>query len=156
MITKPLELESRLSPPPRDLDFVAWVNVVVIVLFFGLLGSRFILSPGVGVQIGDARPVLDLPTAGSAASGATSASVVVSYRRDNVILFEGGMYSLADLRKQLEGYVRNNPSPVMLLRMDKQVTMQAFFDFTDMAKEVGFINVFVATESQHSDSGLGN
>ena len=46
MITRPLELETRLSPPPRDLDFVAWVNVGVIVLFFSLLGSSFVLPPG--------------------------------------------------------------------------------------------------------------
>ena len=51
MITRPLDLQSRLSAPPRDLDFFAWVNVAVIALFFGLLGSRFVLAPGLPVGV---------------------------------------------------------------------------------------------------------
>jgi len=147
MITRPLDLESRLSPPPRDLDFVAWVNVAVIVLFFSLLGSRFVLAPGVAIGVGDQG--LTLPqgtTPGEEMIG--PASVVVSYRRDDVILFEGGMYSLADLRKQMEGYIRQHPGAVILVRADRQVSLQAAIDLMEMAKSVGFANVVLAMESQ--------
>lgn len=153
MITRPLELESRLSPPPRDLDFVAWVNAAVIVLFFSLLGSRFVLPPGMPVGVGD-QGGLVLPQGGGTGEGTGGASVVVSYRRDNVILFEGGMYSLADLRKQMAGYVRNHPGAVMLVRADRQVSMQAFLDLCNMAKSVGFANVLVAAESPGADDQL--
>src|SRR5476651_562439 len=98
MITRPLDLEARLSPAPRDLDFVAWVNVAVIVLFFALLGSSSVLLPGVPVGVGELGAI-ELPAVATSSGSAGAASVVVSYRRDNVILFEGGMYSLADLRK---------------------------------------------------------
>ena len=137
MITRPLELESRLSPPPRDLDFVAWVNVGTIVLFFSLLGSPFVLAPG---------PVIELPRAGVSAVGTGTASVVVTYRRDDVILFEGGMYTLPALRKHLDGYVKKHPGAVMLVRADRQVSMQAFFELCDMAKEMGFAYVQSAAE----------
>ncbi|WP_438481476.1 ExbD/TolR family protein [Oleiharenicola lentus] len=146
MITRPLDFESRLSPPPRDLDFVAWVNVAVIVLFFALLGSRFILSPGVEMQLGGGKSVLDLPSAGSAANGSAAASVVVTYRRDNVILFEGAIYSLPDLQKRVRAYAKANPGAVMLVRIDRQVTMQAFLDFAEMVKKEGFGRVVVASE----------
>ncbi|MEI6108030.1 MAG: biopolymer transporter ExbD [Opitutae bacterium] len=147
MITRPLDLVSRLSPPPRDLDFFAWVNVAFIVLFFGLLGSRFVLAPGLPMTVGESGSSLDLPAIGAASGGTGVASVVVSYRRDNVILFEGGMYSQADLRKQMADYIRKHPGAVLLVRADRQVSMQAFLDLCEMAKSVGFANVLVAAES---------
>ncbi len=153
MITRPLELESRLSPPPRDLDFVAWVNVAVIGLFFSLLGSRFVLAPGVPIGVGD-QSGLELPQGGGTAESPGTASVVVSYRRDNVILFEGGMYSLPDLRKQMADYAKKHPGAVMLVRADRQVSMQAFLDLCDMAKAVGFSHVVVAAETPGRPSDL--
>lgn len=145
MITRPLELASRLSPPPRDLDFLAWVNVAVIALFFALLGSRFVLAPGLRVGVGEPG-VIELPAAGNSGEGAGAASVVVSYRRDNVILFEGGMYALPALKKQLQAYAQKHPHAVLLVRADRQVSMQAFLDLCEMAKVVGFANVLVAAE----------
>lgn len=158
MITQPLELQSRLSPPPRDLDFFAWVNVGVIVLFFGLLGSRFVLAPGMPVGVaGDAELVL--PTVPSAVNTAAPASVVVSYRRggidprDDVILFEGGMYKLSELEKHMEAYAKQHPGAVMLVRADRQVSMQAVLNLCEMARRVGFANVLLAAEQPAAGSG---
>jgi len=145
MITRPLDLESRMSPPPRDFNSVAWVNVGLIVLFFSLLGSRFVLATGVLVGVGEAG-VIELPSVNPASASTAATSVVVSYRRDNVILFEGGMYSLAELRKHMERYTRNNPGSVMLVRADKQVSNQALADLFAMAGAVGFKNVLLAAE----------
>lgn len=145
MITHPLELQSRLSPPPRDLDFFAWVNVGVIVLFFGLLGSRFVLAPGLSIGVGGEQSLV-LPEVRGATESAGPASVVVSYRRDNVILFEGGMYSLSELRKHMESYAKLHPGAVMLVRSDRQVSMQSILDLCEMARSVGFANVLLAAE----------
>jgi len=150
MITRPLDLQSRLNPAPRDLDFFAWVNVGVIVLFFGLLGSKFVLAPGLPVGVGTEN-ALELPSAGGAIDGAGPASVVVSYRRDNVILFEGGMYALPELRKHMEAYTKVHPQAVLLVRADRQVSMQAFLDLCDMAKQVGFKSVLVAADQPLPD-----
>jgi biopolymer transport protein ExbD len=145
MISAPLDLVSRLSPPPREFNLVAWVNVGVIVLFFGLLGSRFVLAPGLPVGLGGPG-ALELPATGASSAGNGTASVVVSYRRDNVILFEGGMYSLTELRKHVAVYAQAHPGAVMLVRADRQVSLQAFLDLCEMARQVGFANVLVAAE----------
>ena len=50
MITRPLDLASKLRPPPRNLDMLFLVNGGLLVLFFMLFGSRFVLSPGLGVD----------------------------------------------------------------------------------------------------------
>lgn len=151
MITRPLDLISRMSPPPRELNAVAWLNVGVIVLFFGLLGSRFVLAPGMAVGVGEPGTIV-LPVSGPASASPGAASVVVSYRRDNVILFEGGMYSLTELRKHLEGYAKGHAGAVLLVRADRQVSMQAFLELCEMAREVGFANVLVAAETPGPDN----
>jgi len=153
MITQPLELQARLSPAPRDLDFFAWVNLGLITLFFGLLGSRFVLAPGLPIGVGGEN-ALELPQIVGANEGAGPASVVVSYRRDNVILFEGGMYNLPDLRKHMEAYAKKHPGAVMLVRADRQVSVQSFLDLCEMARQVGFIHVQVAAEQPQPGASL--
>lgn len=138
MITRPLDLESRLSPPPRDFTAVAWVNAGVIVLFFSLLGSRFVLAPGL---------LIELPKMDAASMTAVETSVVVNYRRDGVILFGTGMYSLAEVKDALAEYVKTHPGArgsTLQVNPDKQVSAQALLAFGDIAAEAGFGNIVVA------------
>lgn len=144
MITRPLDLQSKLTPPPRDLDLFFWVNIGAVALFFALLGSRFVLAPGVPVQVGGAPAALELPQTQAPVQG--SASVVVSYRRDNMVLFEGGIYELRDLRLAMETYARKHPGATMLVRVDKQVSVQGLLDLFDLAKAAGFAQVLLAAE----------
>jgi len=143
VITRPLDLQSRLSPPPRDLDFFAWVNVALIVLFFSLLGSRFVLAPGL---------LIELPKMASASLDAVPTSVVIGYRRDDLVLFEGGMYSLAEVRKHLEAYARTYPGSVLQVNADRQVSAQALANLGLMAAEVGFKGVVLAGERAVPDN----
>lgn len=151
MITRPLELQSRLSPPPRDLDFVAWVNAAVIVLFFSLLGSGFVLAPGLLIGAGDAG--FKLPATGGLQYSPT-ASVVVSYRQDEVILFEGAIIKLPELRERLKVYAQQHPGEVLLLLADKHVSAQAVTDLSAMATSVGFAYVLMAGETPAPENQL--
>jgi hypothetical protein len=40
MITRPLDIASHLSPPPRSFDVLFYVNVGALAVFFFLFGSR--------------------------------------------------------------------------------------------------------------------
>ena len=151
MITRPLDLESHLSKEPRDFDVMFWVNVGAIVLLFTLLGSRFVLAPSLAVSVNGEASDLALPEVSPGSQSVAAASVVVSYRRDNVLLFEGGMYSLPELRKQMNHYMKTHPGAVLLVRADRQVSMQAFLDLCEMARQEGFSNVLVAAEPQAED-----
>jgi biopolymer transport protein ExbD len=150
MITHPLELRSRLSPPPRDLDFFAWVNVGVVVLFFGLLGSRFVQSPG--LLLGEGAEGFQLP-ASPGLQYTSTASVVVSYRQDDVILFEGAIVKLPELKERLAVYAKQHPGEVLLLLADKQVSAQAVAELSVMAQSVGFAYVLMAGEQAPAPAG---
>ena len=143
MITRPLELESRLSPPPRDLGFVAWVNVAVIVLFFSLLGSRFVLAPG--LLIGIDGESFELPKTAEPQYSRTAA-MVVTYRRDDVILLEGAIINFPELQQRLTDYAKKHPGEVLLLIADRHVTLAAVTKLSAMARSVGFAYVQTASE----------
>jgi biopolymer transport protein ExbD len=150
MITRPLELESRLSPPPRDLNFVAWVNVAVIVLFFSLLGSRFVLAPGLLVGTSEG---FNLPTAAGLRNFQT-ASVVVHYRRDDVIIYEGAIVKLPELQQRLEAYAKQHPGEVLLLLADKHMSAQALGELSAMAQSAGFANMVMGAETPAPENRL--
>jgi biopolymer transport protein ExbD len=152
MITRPLDLQSRLSAPPRDTDVLFWLNAGAVALFFGLLGSRFVLFTGERVQLEGPPPAVDIPSSGNAEQGV--ASVVVSYRRDNMVLFEGGIYELRELLPPMVKYSKRHPGSTMVLRVDKQVSVQGLLDLFDLAKQAGFSQVLLAAEPR-TDEGTG-
>ncbi|MEJ1971323.1 MAG: hypothetical protein WDM96_02000 [Lacunisphaera sp.] len=41
------------------------------------------------------------------------------------------MYALPELQKHMEAYARRHPQAVLLVRADRQVSMQAFLDLCD-------------------------
>jgi len=144
MIIGPLELQSRLSSPPRNLDSFFWVSAGVVALLFGLVGSRFVMAPGFLVEPGGATA--ELPAAATAQMLAET-HAVVSYRNDQAILFEGGRYSrLEDLQLALENFAKKHPGSVLLLLAERGVSLQGAADLSAMAGAAGFARVLVATE----------
>lgn len=149
MITRPLDLSARLGRPPRDLDVMHWVTVAAIVLFFSLAGSRFVLAPGLFIG----SNALSLPKAGAAAQDVRTAPNIVSFRRDNMILFGGGRYQrIEELRAPLEALAREHPDTALLVVADEQVSMVAMGRLAELAYEAGFTGVQVAGRGE---SGIG-
>ncbi|HVU17744.1 MAG TPA: biopolymer transporter ExbD [Candidatus Didemnitutus sp.] len=144
MITRPLDLQSRLSAPPRDADVFFWLNAGVVALFFGLLGARFIQGTGETMLVGGGTQGFAIPQVSSVTQA--PASVVVSYRRDNMVLFEGGIFELRDLRAPLEKYAKQHPGSTLMARVDKEVSAQGLLDLCDLARQAGFAQVLLAAE----------
>jgi|GEM_PF-329835 len=90
MITRPLDLSSRLRAAPRSFDALFWVNVGALVLFFGLFGSRFVLAPGLGVDF-------YLPELGGARGGAVRTTHVISMARSGLVFTDDGALPLEQI-----------------------------------------------------------
>ncbi len=149
MITRPFDLVSRLTPPPRDFNAIAWVNVCVIVLFFSILGSRFVLAPGLLLKVDNTA--FGLP-ATPGVQNVRTASMVVAYWRDDVIMYDGAIITLPQLRERLAAYARQHPGEVLLLLADRQVSVKAVADLSAMATSLGFAYVQIAAEPQAADA----
>lgn len=140
MITRPLELASRLRPPPRDWDWLFFVNIGLIVLFFLLFGSRFVLAPGLGTDF-------RLPEIPSARQGASMTTHVISVRRGGLIYTDSGILSMAQLKEWLKTAARDDRSPVLLIRASADVSYEELVEIDTAAREAKFAGIVWGGES---------
>lgn len=151
MITRPLDLLSRLNRPARDLDVMHWISVIVVMVFFTLVGSRFVIAPG--LLIGGNEAEFGLPRLGGGAQYLATAPVVVGFRRDNVILFEGGVYKrLVDLAGPLQAAGRRHRGEILHVMADRQVSVVLVAELSELAIKSGFGGVHMAGRSETLDS----
>ncbi len=143
MITHPLDLAARLRPPPRSFDGLFLVNAAVLVLFFLLFGSRFVLAPGLGVNFA-------LPEMPGALAGAARTTVVISVPRSDVVLVDEGMLSYQQLRPWLQQRAGREKGLVLLVRADRRVPSEDLGVVAQMAMQAGFAGVQWAIEPARS------
>jgi biopolymer transport protein ExbD len=131
MITHPLDLAARLQPPPRNFDGLFLVNGALIMLFFVLFGSRFVLAPGLGVDF-------RLPEMAGADAGAAQTAVVISLRHSDMVLVDDGMLDYTQLRGWLEQRARREKGLALLVKADRHVRLEDLSIIAEMAAEAGF------------------
>jgi biopolymer transport protein ExbD len=148
MITRPLDLASRLREQPRSVDFLFYVNVGLVVLFFSLFGSRFILAPGLGVDF-------QMPEMAGATSGATPTDRMISVRPSGQIFAADGLLSLPQLKAWLKAEAAKLKNPSLLVRASAGVPLSQLADITSAAREAGFVRIVVGAEEPASVSGAG-
>jgi len=141
MITRPLDLSSRLRPAPHGYEFVFYLNAGLIALFFVLFGSRFVLSPGLGVDF-------SVPVMPAALEGAVSTDVVVSVKGANLAFVEGAKVDFAGLRSHLNERAKGVAGLRLLVQADASLTTRDLTEVYDMAREAGFASVQIAAEPQ--------
>lgn len=139
MITRPLNLSSRLRPPPRGFEFLFFVNGGLIALFFFLFGSRFVLSPGLGVEF-------DVPEAPGALQAAVATDVVVAVKGPDMAFVEGVKVNLAGLEQQLARRAHGQKGLRLLVQADASLTTKDLMAVYEMARKAGFVAVQIAAE----------
>jgi biopolymer transport protein ExbD len=144
MITRPLDLASRPRRPPRNFDGFYFINAGLIVLFFLLFGSRFVLAPGLGVRLAGG---FALPTMAGAKTNAVATNVYISVPRSGVALVaDEGMINFTRLGVWLQARAKEQKAPALLILADRRVPMQDIADIQTKAAAAGFIYVQVAFE----------
>lgn len=149
MITRPLDLASRLRAVPRGLDALFYVNVAVLAVFFFVFGSRFVLAPGLSVDFA-------LPLADSGATARLTTDVVIAVPATNMAVVDGAVVDFPGLGEWLRAQAGGLDSGRGLAR--KRLLVQASGslparDLTQiyaLAADAGFGGVLIATD----DAGL--
>lgn len=139
MITRPLDLSSKLKRPPRSFEALFYVNGGLIVLFFVLFGSRFVLSPGLGVDF-------RLPELPGSMDAAVATDVVIAIKGDNMAFVEGAKVNFAGLRQYLIERARGKSDLRLLVQADAALTTHDLTKVYEMAREAGFSAVQIASE----------
>jgi biopolymer transport protein ExbD len=148
MITRPLDLASRLRPSPRNLDALFYVNGGLLVLFFSMFGSRFVLAPGLGVDF-------RMPELAGAQAGAAPTQRMISVLPSGQI-FADGLLNMAQLRVWLKSEAGKLKQPSLLVRASAGVPLSELADIIGAAHEAGFVRVVVgAEETAAGKTGIG-
>ncbi|MGH7943870.1 MAG: ExbD/TolR family protein [Opitutaceae bacterium] len=148
MITRPLDLALRLRPEPRNFDALFFVNVGLLVLFFGLFGSHFVLAPGLEVDF-------RLPIAEGANASAKAPTHVISVLATGQILTSHGVRTLDELPAYFASQVRGTEAPVLLVRGDAAVPTSVVATISSAAKAAGFLVLWAAGEPPDSGRAGG-
>lgn len=137
MITRPLDLQSRLTPPSRRLNVLPLFDVLLIAFFFSLLSSKFVLSPGL---------TLNLPQGGSGPG--LPADAVLTVRSDQMVFFEGQILNMSGLAPALREFVEAHGEAelVVSILFDRDVSVQTLFAVAELAREQGVARVHLAAE----------
>jgi biopolymer transport protein ExbD len=131
MITRPLDLASRLRPPPRSFDAWFYVSVGLVALMFSLLGSRFVLAPGLEANF-------QLPAIGGARAGAAIATHYITVLGSGQIFGDEGPMDLPRLKLWLAQRAGTAPHPVLLVKASAGVTTQQMAEIFTAASAAGF------------------
>src|SRR5438445_572221 len=121
MITRPLDLASKLRPEPRNFDWLFVANAGLLVMFFSLFGSRFVLAPGLGVAF-------RLPTVTGANAAARPPTHVINVLDSGQIFTADGPQKLEALGGWLRAQARSTPAPLLLIRADRRVPASIITD----------------------------
>ena len=145
MITRPLDLASRLRPAPRMMDGVFYANLVLLGLFFALFGSRFVISPSVSLE----GTTFALPTSSAPAASGMSTTAVISVLGPDMVFTAEGRMTYQELRRWLPTQVARGAEldSRLLVRADARVATQDLVRLSDLAREAGFSGVQLALEN---------
>lgn len=148
MITRPLDLASHLRAEPRSFDWLFFVNGGLLVLFFGLFGSRHVLSPGVGVDF-------TLPAVAGAAGGARATTHYVRVVSAGQIFAGDGLRTLEQLRRWLNEEAKTVARPSLQIQASAGVAMAVTMEVVSAAREAGFSEVQIAAVEPPGEGRTG-
>lgn len=140
MITRPLDLASRLRPAPRGLDALFYVNVGALALFFAVFGSRFVLAPGLAVDF-------TLPTASLPGTSTRITDFVIAVPASNMAVVEGAVLDFQALGVWLRERGGEGGQPRRLLvQASASLPARDLVALYAMAANAGFDGVLIATD----------
>jgi biopolymer transport protein ExbD len=143
VITRPLDLLSKLRPPPRSFDFLFLLNGGLIALFFSLFSSHFVLSPG--LRVGNSDMLLHVSK--HAVDEAKATPVSVSVNANGQVWGDAGLIPPPRLPDWLAAQAKRAPGSTLLVIMDTRAPMDVFTNISDAAKAGGFSDIQLAMQS---------
>jgi biopolymer transport protein ExbD len=135
VITRPLDLASRLRAQPRSFDWLFFVNAVLIGLFFALFGSRFVMGPGLDVE---------LPEIVGANSGARTTTHYIRVVNAGQIFAGDGLRELTQLPEWLQQQAASVNQPTLQIQAARGVELSVVTEISGAARKAGFVEIQIA------------
>jgi biopolymer transport protein ExbD len=132
-----MKFERSLKIEP-SFNYASLTDIVLQLLIFFLLSSSFVSSPGIKVQLPKAQ----------AAEAQSDRQTVVTLTQSGKIFLNFDEVTTSTLAQKLIPVLDKNRSQVVIIRADKEVSLQRAVEVIDIAKAVGAQKFMIATEPQ--------
>ncbi|MDR1173175.1 MAG: biopolymer transporter ExbD [Puniceicoccales bacterium] len=131
---------SRLQPLSTGMDIFNILNILTLFGILFLLNSRFILSPGVEIELPSSKAPEAKKTIG-----------VVTIQSEKFIIFNGDIFTIDSLKHGMKKYLdakcaaKGDEDLVLLIRPDRSLPSDVLLKICEIAKDAGYANVQIAT-----------
>lgn len=115
---------------------VSLTDIVLLLLIFFLLSSSFIVQPGIKVKLPKAQT--GVPEEGQ--------QILITITSRQEIYLNQEKISLADLGSRLRTLLAKAPERMVVIRADKDLSLQKAIEVVDVAKLAGAERFMIATE----------
>lgn len=140
--TAPLGLVDQLKRPSIKLDVVPILDMLVIALLMSLLFTRFVMVPGVRVDLPETE--LRMPHHDAAVS-------VLTIGNKGMLYFDGSVYEQSSIERAFKQHIEQSDvgsGHVLLVKPEATMPLQGFLDLCRMAQVAGFEQVQIAGEKK--------
>lgn len=139
-------LLERVPVLKSGFDFIAVLDILTIALLISLLFTRFVILPGVRVDL----PATDLRMPQNASDVA-----VLTVGNNGMLFFAGGVYQLSSIDQAFRKYIeqQNTNDAVVLLKTEATMDLQIFLELCQMAQSAGFAQVQISGQKAEALSG---
>jgi len=117
-------------------SFPSLTDIVMLLLIFFLLSSSFIVQPGIKVRLpkSDSMDVHQ------------EKSISITITKENMYFLNEQQVTLTELPAKLQQLISFDEDQIVIIKPDKDVTMEKFVEVMDIAKIVGVEKFEIATE----------
>ncbi len=111
----------------KEFSFVSMTDMVLLLLIFFLLSSSYVVQPGIKVR---------LPKSDTSESS-SERPITISLTRGGAYYLNEERVSLTALPALLQQRLTRDPQQLIVLKADREVTIQQLISVMDIAKQVG-------------------
>ena len=148
-ITDWLGLSGRQKRPDFRLDLIPILDLLVIALLVSLLFTRFVVFPGVRV---------DLPSTNFRVYHSSAKVSVLTIENEGMLFYQGRVYEIGALERAFADYIKLHPTGTAVLLIKPQAGMQldSFLHLCEIAQSAGFGQVQIAGQKNSKVTDLEN
>ena len=130
-------LLERLKRPEIKVDIIPVLDLMVLALLISLLFTRFVMLPGVRVNL----PETDLRMQHDASEVA-----VLTIGNEGMLFFAGSVYEHGSIERAFRTYLEDSDeqASILLVKAEASMELQLFLDLCRMAQVAGFDEVQIA------------
>ena len=139
-----VNISSKVRKTEVSVDAVALFDILLIALMMSMLSSKFILSPGMGIDIGaDSRPERS-----ATENALTDEDIcVLNASGKSMLIFEGEIFAVPALQKHFAATKAKRKNSILLIKTDKTLDTQTLLEICNAAKSGGFKRVQIAARN---------